>query len=434
MADTEFVNGRYLSRSWAMLTQDKGWWKPVLVLALCMFVPIAGPIAVLGYMFAWARLTAWGVDAAPKQTRVDVGGCFKTGWTAFVVYLGWGILLAAIVYVLQAAFSAMGAGIGSFMGFVLSVGELICGLFIMVAALRAVIYGKIGPGFGFSKVWTMVSHDFSGLLHVLGIKLLGSLVQVVIGVVLGICLFASAIPLVFQLVSMAAWGGLDSAYLDSAALYWLLDAVGSVLAAWIPLIVLISYLLIFVELVFSMLAITACALWIRQFNVPAWGGPGDPVPVVGDPVPPASPVNPVPVGAPAPQSGYQAPNNKSKEALPMDYKASENVTVPTNEDVWAAAEAVADKAGRLDPDPNAVDHMEYTDDPTHRPATSSDNGVTPPTPADTYGAAATAVADSPECAYPDSEVAAAEELLADKEASEEVVTPLIEHDDEDNQR
>lgn len=433
MADTEFVNGRYLSRSWAMLTQDKGWWKPVLVLALCMFVPIAGPIAVLGYMFAWARLTAWGVDAAPKQTRVDVGGCFKTGWTAFVVYLGWGILLAAVVYVLQALFSAMGPGIGSFMGFVLSIGELICGLFIMVAALRAVIYGKIGPGFGFSKVWTMVSHDFPGLLRVLGIELLGSAVQAVVGVVLGICLFASAMPLVFQLASMAAWGDFDVSYLDASTLYWFLGSVGSVLSAWIPLIVLISYLFVFVDLVFSMLAVTACALWIRQFNVPAWGGPGDPVPVVGDPVPPDSPVNPAPASAPAPQSGYQAPNDKPKEALPMDYKANENVTAPTNEDVWDAAAAVADKDGRLDPDGNAVDHMEYTDDPTKRPATSSDNGVTPPTPADTYDAAATATADSPEYDYPDSEVAAAEELAADKDASGEVVTSLIKHDDEDQQ-
>lgn len=112
----------------------------------------------------------------------------------------------------------------------------------------------------------------------------------------------------------------------------------------------------------------------------------------------------------------------------MDYKANENVTAPTNEDVWDAADAIADKSGRLDPDDQAVDHMEYEDDPTVRPATSPDNGVTPPTPADTYGVAATASADSPEYNYADSSVAAAEEVAQDGGS---VVTPLIKHDDED---
>ena len=112
----------------------------------------------------------------------------------------------------------------------------------------------------------------------------------------------------------------------------------------------------------------------------------------------------------------------------MDYKANENVTAPTNEDVWAAAEAVADKGGRLDPDAGAVDHMEYKDDPTVRPATSSDNGVTPPTPEDTYGVAARATADSPEYDYADSATAAAEEIAQDDGT---VVTPLIKHDDGD---
>lgn len=424
MADTEFGNGRYLSRSWAMLTQDKGWWKPVLVLALCTLVPIAGPIAVLGYVFAWARLTAWGVDAAPKQTGVDVGGCFRTGWTAFVVYLGWGLLLALIVYVLRAAFSAMGPGIGSFMDVVLSVGQWVCGVFIMVAALRAVVYGRIGPGFGFSKVWTMVSHDFSGLVHVLGIELLGCVVGAVVSLVMGLCLFAAALPALAQLAAVAAWGDLD-AY----SVLWIVEAMAPLLSAWLPLIVVTLYVLLLVEQVFTMLAVTATAIWMRQFDVPAWGGPSDPVPVVGGPMAPVPPVNPDPNGALPPDSGYQTPTKRPKEALPMDYKANENVTAPTNEDVWDAAEAIADKGGRLDPDTHAVDHMEYEDDPTVRPATSSDNGVTPPTPEDTYKTAATAAsADDPEYDYADSAVAAAEEIAQDDGS---VVTPLIKHDDKD---
>lgn len=44
--------------SWRMLTRDKGWVKPLLVLTLVSWIPILGQIAVLGYGLEWARLTA----------------------------------------------------------------------------------------------------------------------------------------------------------------------------------------------------------------------------------------------------------------------------------------------------------------------------------------------------------------------------------------
>ena len=53
--------------SWKMLTRDKGWLKPLCVLALVGWIPILGQIVVFGYGFEWARLTAWGIDAAPKH-------------------------------------------------------------------------------------------------------------------------------------------------------------------------------------------------------------------------------------------------------------------------------------------------------------------------------------------------------------------------------
>ena len=37
--------------SWHMLTRDKGWIKPVLILALVGWVPIVGPMAILGFGF-----------------------------------------------------------------------------------------------------------------------------------------------------------------------------------------------------------------------------------------------------------------------------------------------------------------------------------------------------------------------------------------------
>ena len=70
--------------SWKMLTRDKGWIKPILLLTLVGWVPILGQIAVLGYGLEWARLTAWGIDAAPKQRGVDYGKVLTTGGIAFL--------------------------------------------------------------------------------------------------------------------------------------------------------------------------------------------------------------------------------------------------------------------------------------------------------------------------------------------------------------
>ena len=47
MAQTiPFQSDQYFSRSWKMLTRDKGWLKPVLLLAVGSLVPILGFLVV----------------------------------------------------------------------------------------------------------------------------------------------------------------------------------------------------------------------------------------------------------------------------------------------------------------------------------------------------------------------------------------------------
>lgn len=70
---------RYFLRSWRMLTCRRGWVKPILVLSVAWLVPIAGPLALLGYALEWARLSAWGVDSSPKQSKVQVGAASCLG-------------------------------------------------------------------------------------------------------------------------------------------------------------------------------------------------------------------------------------------------------------------------------------------------------------------------------------------------------------------
>ena len=85
--------------SWHMLTRDKGWVKPVLVLTLVGWIPILGQIVLMGYGLEWARLTAWGVDAAPKQRGVDYGKVLSTGGRAFLVSLSLGFVIALVLQV-----------------------------------------------------------------------------------------------------------------------------------------------------------------------------------------------------------------------------------------------------------------------------------------------------------------------------------------------
>ena len=101
MAKLTFTDQSYFSRDWAMLTRDKGWIKPILLMALASLVPIVGILGVTGYAYEWARLTAWGVDSAPKQRDVKVGACIKSGFRVCMVTLCWSLAVGFVFGVLN---------------------------------------------------------------------------------------------------------------------------------------------------------------------------------------------------------------------------------------------------------------------------------------------------------------------------------------------
>ena len=100
--------------SWRMLTRDKGWVKRLLVLTLVSWIPILGQIAVLGYGLEWARLTAWGVESAPKQRGVDYGKVISTGARAFLITISQAFVCGLVLQILfpgsLAALMAMTTG------------------------------------------------------------------------------------------------------------------------------------------------------------------------------------------------------------------------------------------------------------------------------------------------------------------------------------
>lgn len=266
-----FAPDHYLSRSWALLTRDRGWIKPVLLLALGLLVPIVGPLAVLGYGIEWARLTAWGIDSSPKQKNVDIGKLIASGWRSFVVALGWVLLLIVAEGIIHALFGMTGdgeySGIQALVELLLFIFNLLYGMVVIVAMLRASIYQKASAGYRFDRVFQMATADFGGLVRVIGIKILGELVTCLaatIGVVIAVL---AALPNIFHAFTYG--------YADTADF---MDLLVNVLGIVGPVGVLIGFVLSVIGVVVNLLVVTAVGLWFRQFDVPHWQKSGDPLP------------------------------------------------------------------------------------------------------------------------------------------------------------
>jgi hypothetical protein len=275
-----FSPTKYLSRSWALLTRDKGWAKPVLVLAIAKLVPVAGPLGVRGYEQEWARLTAWGVDSAPKQKDVKVGACIASGWRAFLVALGWSAIYVVLTWALGAATerSEIASALVGILSFVLGIA---LELWLLVSMLRATIYQRVGAGYKASRVWEMMRRDPNGLLRILGIELLGGLIVGAVAIVFLFVVLLMSAPSIMRIAyltnGMYAPGygyGMGSAYLET----YVLDQVVSMLAGAAPVVLVGWYACSVVNEVMTLLVTTAAGLWFRQFDVPRWGTSDDPLP------------------------------------------------------------------------------------------------------------------------------------------------------------
>ena len=159
-------NERYFSHSWALLTRDKGWYKPLLVMTAASFVPVAGALGNKGYAMEYARLTAWGVDASPKQKNVDVVKCISSGWRGFVVDLGVWILFGLAFGLISTVFAfvpgPLGRGLGILWSLISWAIAVLVGVGLYVAEIRAAIYEKISAGFRLGHIFEMIRRDFGG--------------------------------------------------------------------------------------------------------------------------------------------------------------------------------------------------------------------------------------------------------------------------------
>jgi hypothetical protein len=268
-------NRHYYARSLALLKHDKGWIKPILVLSSALFVPIVGALGVLGYIMEWARLTAWGFDASPKQKNVKIGHCIKSGWRAFIAGLGVAVLLFVIDWLIGKSFESIKAeSIGRFISIVI---DVLSGTIIFVVSLHAVIYQDFKAGYCFRKIFSMLKQDFGGIARIAGLSAVISLiVALLVGAIFALVLvnlFTRLLSYFPMLEYTDTISGL-TVYEGFMLIAALLSLIKSYALAFAALLFLINLGVVFIQIII----INAVGLWMRQFNVSTWGNSSTPLP------------------------------------------------------------------------------------------------------------------------------------------------------------
>lgn len=281
MRGTHKFEGSYFKAAWALLTRDKGWIKPVLALTAAGFIPLFGQVAQLGYGLEWARLTAWGIDAAPKQRGVSVGAIIKSGFRGLGVILGLTVVASIATSIVVNIFSSID-WLSSILAFASSVIMLFVSVISLMAALRAAIYQRIGAGYQIDRLWDMLSADFNGITWIVLGNLGWSILVGIISSILGVLFTFAAVP---SFGSLAMWvtNLTDGAAVTGTQLAQILRQLVTVYA---PLVVVETMLLSLASTLLTLVVLNALGLWLRQFNVPNWGLSEEPLPPSLDPAPP----------------------------------------------------------------------------------------------------------------------------------------------------
>lgn len=278
--------------SWHMLTRDKGWVKPVLVLTLVGWIPILGQIVLMGYGLEWARLTAWGVDAAPKQRGVDYGKVLSTGGRAFLVSLSLGFVIALVLQVvfpgsLYMLFTGLTAGnavsvatamaSGAAMSILTMVASIAMGTFLQAATLRATLYDSFSAGWRLDRLFQMIGRDFGGFLKVLLVTLIG-------GAISGVYAFVVSMVLILVVMggvmSATAFVGLSGSYMNGwhFLLEQLLRIGAGPLLLFIVVVIALAFVGSAISTAMSLVSMNAMGQWFCRFDVHRWGVSADPLP------------------------------------------------------------------------------------------------------------------------------------------------------------
>lgn len=275
----------YFNAAWNDIKSSPGWFGKLIVLSLVALVPVFGWIVVCGYVFGWARDIAWNVQG-PLPAHVfgnEDGKLYSRGFFALVI----GFVCMLAPWILEMVWGVVtGVGVGwsghgrgglfaffgltSFMfSLVVLAAWLFATTFAAVGAMRMSIYGRLGAGLQFGKIWAMIRHDSGGLVRILGMVLLLAMgTGILVGAVV------TAITVAGALVGVAA--GIPVAHTNSPAV--LAAALPGLVALVVVLALACGVLTMMVSVFVLTMAARALGYWTRQFDVPSWRGQDDPMP------------------------------------------------------------------------------------------------------------------------------------------------------------
>lgn len=296
MATYPSMNGRYFSTAWNDIKNSEGWIGKIFLLGLINFIPIFGQMTVYGYAFEWGHKAAWGIHTPlPKKIYGRKNSkMLRWGWFALVILFVCTVIPAIVAGIGNAISDSstaaqtaamyshhyhasmatgnilLGAlgGVIAFVGFVLSIAAV---FFFWAGTMRMMMYDRLGTGLQFGKVWSMIKHDFGGLLRIFGMSIVCFVVYFLVFAIVVSIVGAGVIGTLF--VGAAAGSGMYSMDSD-AALGFILMALVSAL----PLVIVLYYLSSVAEAFIQLLVSRALGYWTRQFDVANWGKKDDPLP------------------------------------------------------------------------------------------------------------------------------------------------------------
>lgn len=398
--------------SWKQMTREKGWYKPILILALVGWVPILGQIAVLGYAFEWARLTAWGLDAAPKQHGVNVGKVLGTGAWVFLVYVSQVIVTSVVLGLLTAGAvdmvtSPLSLGLKLFpnadgdafdVGILGAALGLLVGAFIQAAMMRATLYDGFTAGWRLDRLFEMVGRDFGGFMRTYLAMIIASVIVVLVDLVFliptGLIVLGGSMGFLYALGT-----GFHHGYMLSGGIDGIITGLIQQMFSFNPAMLLLTVLLFLVfafvcratAVAMQMVAVNVTGQWFSRFGVDRWGVSSDPLP---DDVPqgfgtrraaptpgPSSPVPPASGAAssaagPAPQAGAPTSSQAPSDWSPAAYEqaAHDGAAAAAAHNEQSAPEPVVVEPvvaeGEAQPDASTVDGPVVPEDPAEREANS----------------------------------------------------------------
>lgn len=212
--------------------------------------------------------------------------------------------------------------IGDFLGSVWGIFTLFLGVVFVVAEVRATIYQNFKAGYRAKTLWQMVSRDPWGLLRVFVIKLVPTLIVGVVGFLMFVPAMFGSLGFIADLVDY-----MDSYYYymtDAEEMRLALEVVGFFVEQFAPAFFVTLVVALAANAFVNLLVDCSVGLWLRQFDVPAWGKDEDPLPetsVVEASAPelPTSPVAepPAPAAPAAPVSPSPEPTAPVAPVVPV---------------------------------------------------------------------------------------------------------------------